>query len=174
MQDEKSKKPYLIEWLEDHKEDRGVMAALRHGLGQPPGSVVEMYPYIIPKLPHAVPKSTENAYFLIASLFALHPSFTDTGNFGDHFHQICKKSPEHADAVERRFKALLASHPDDLPDYLRQAVSFLKSKDEPINWSQLFKDVLDWGSPIHKVQRNWADSFWGDIELPENSTNEKG
>ena len=82
------------------------------------------------------------------------------------------------DALERRFTALLAAHPDDLPDYLRQAVSFLKSKDVPINWNQLLWDLQDWDKredPKYSVQKKWARAFWGgrqSIEQPNNSNNQ--
>lgn len=65
------------------------------------------------------------------------------------------------DALERRFTALLAAHPDDLPDYLRQAVSFLKSKDVPINWNQLIWDLQKWNDEDRRIQKEWARSFWG-------------
>ena len=64
-------------------------------------------------------------------------------------------------AVERRFVALLNTHPDDLDDQLRQAVSFLHSKDVPVNWHQLLRDVCAWGHPERYVQRRWAGAFWG-------------
>ena len=59
---------------------------------------------------------------------------------------------------------LLSAHPDDLGDYLRQAVSLLKSKDVPVNWQRLLKDVLAWKRrderPRLKVQKRWARNFW--------------
>ena len=54
-----------------------------------------------------------------------------------------------------------AAHPDDLPFFLRQAVSFLKSKDVPINWHQLMRDINHWNHPDRFVQHNWANAFWG-------------
>ena len=57
----------------------------------------------------------------------------------------------------------LAAHPDDLGDYLRQAVSFLKSEDVPVNWHQLLLDVMRWSHPEMRVtvQQRWARGFWG-------------
>ena len=76
------------------------------------------------------------------------------------------------DALERRFTALLAAHPDDLPDYLRQAVSFLKSKEEPVNWTQLLWDLQSRDKrddPKRSVQKQWARSFWGGRQSTEQS-----
>jgi CRISPR system Cascade subunit CasB len=141
-------------------ENRGALAALRRGLGHPPGTVPEMFPYVIPFLPESPPFWRENAYYLVASLFAYHPEIGREGNMGDHLAQARREGYE--EALERRFVALLASHPDDIADYMRQAVSFLRSKDIAINWSQLLNDLQWWGHPEYgdRVRKRWATSFW--------------
>jgi CRISPR system Cascade subunit CasB len=137
----------------------GDLANLRRGLGQPPGTVAQMYRYVIPWLPKNATQTTENAYYLIASLFSLHTAYSETGNLGDHLAQTISQGGE--DAVERRFIGLLSAHEEDLPDYLRQVISYLKSKGIPVNWDQLFTDILNWQSPNRRVQKSWARSFWG-------------
>ncbi len=142
--------------------DRGALASLRRGLGYAPGEAVEMYPYVMPYLPADVQDWEIDAAFLIAALFAYHPDPGGVGNMGDHFRQA--RDPQGDDtALERRFSVLLAAHPDDLPFHLRQAVSFLKSRQRavPVNWPQLLRDVLAWGHPDRYVQRQWARAFWG-------------
>ncbi|HID33062.1 MAG TPA: type I-E CRISPR-associated protein Cse2/CasB, partial [Anaerolineae bacterium] len=101
------------------REDRQALAHLRRGLGKKPGAAPEMFPYIVPWLPSPLYPQEEKAYYAIASLFALHPAIVANGNMGDHM--AATVEPGREDAVERRFVALLASHPDDLPDFLRQA-----------------------------------------------------
>ncbi len=141
------------------KEDRGALAALRRGLGQPPGAAPEMFRYVEPFLPQKRSAAQETAYYLLAALFALHPKATQAGNLGAHMAQARSEGGE--DALERRFTALLAAHPDDLPDALRQAVSFLKSKEVPVNWNRLFWDLQRWDEEDHRVQKEWAKAFWG-------------
>ncbi len=141
------------------KQERGALAALRRGLGQPVGAAPEMFRYVEPFLPKQRSQAQESAYYLVASLFALHPVTGYIGNMGNHMARTRSESGE--DALERRFTALLAAHPDDLPDFLRQSVSYLKSKEVPINWNQLFWDLLNWDHPDHKVQKQWASAFWG-------------
>lgn len=142
-------------------ENRGALAALRHGLGRPPGAAAEMFRYVEPWLPEKRSADQEAAYYLIATLFALHPKSIAEGNLGQHMAFIRKEGGD--DALERRFTALLAAHPDDLPNYLRQAVSMLKSKEAPINWDQLLRDVQAWNSPERWVQKAWARAFWGKL-----------
>ncbi len=141
-------------------EDRQALAHLRRGLGQKPGAAPEMFPYIVPWLPPNPHSQEEAAYYAIASLFAWHPAIAEKGNMGDHLAATLEKGRE--DAVERRFVALLAAHPDDLPAFLRQAVSYLASKDVPVNWDQLFWDIRFWGHPDYgdRIRKRWAASFW--------------
>ena len=96
----------------------------------------------------------------MAALFAYHPDPGGSGNLGQAFRRTLDPNGDNT-AIERRFTALLTAHPDDLPFYLRQAISFLQSKEVPVDWHQLFADVLAWGHPDRYVQKQWARSFWG-------------
>jgi CRISPR system Cascade subunit CasB len=160
-------------------QERGALASLRRGLGQPPGTVADMYRYVEPFLGEqgSGARFKESAFYLVAALFALHPKSTDEGNIGTHLAKT--RTDSGADALERRFTALLAAHPDDLPEYLRQSISFLKSKDVPVNWNQLLWDLQNWEKredPKYSVQKKWARSFWGGRQSAEsnNNSNDKG
>jgi CRISPR system Cascade subunit CasB len=154
------RKHAFVEYLEGLRDDRAALAALRRGLGQPPGTVADMYRYVVPWLPQDVRPRQEAAYYLVAALFGYHPAEGGAGNMGSHFARA--RGPQGDDtAIERRFTALLAAHPDDLAFYLRQAVSFLRSKEVPVQWHQLLSDVLAWGHPDRYVQKRWANAFWG-------------
>lgn len=152
----------FVNYLESKRDDRGALAALRRGLGHPPGTVPDMYRYVVPWLPGDAQRWKEDAYYVVAALFAYHPQEGGKGNMGDHFAKTCEPQGDNT-AIERRFTTLLAAHPDDLDDYLRQAVSFLKSKEVPVNWHQLLRDRMAWSHPDYRerVQKNWARSFWG-------------
>jgi len=149
----------FVTYLQGLQDDRGALAALRRGLGQDPSAAPEMYRYVVPWVPQDAEAWREAAYYLLASLFALHPGNATEGNLGAHFARAAAQGSHQA--IERRFSTLLAAHPDDLPVYLRQAVGFLKSKGIAINWHQLFEDMLHWNRPNHSVQKAWARAFWG-------------
>jgi len=159
MTQTKEQHPF-IQYLEGLHEDRGALAALRRGLGLQPGRAPEMFRYVVPWLPKKVSREAEAAYYLVASLFAYHPLITSEGDIGAHLHKTFSGEGENA-ATERRFTALLSAHHDDLPVYLRQTISFLKSKDVAVNWQQLFRDLQNWNHPQGFVQKRWAKSFWG-------------
>lgn len=159
--------------------ERGALASLRRGLGQPPGTVAEMYRYVEPFLGsmESGARFKERAFYLVAALFAYHPKSTNEGNMGTHLAKT--RTDAGADALERRFTALLAAHPEDLPDYLRQAVSFLKSKEEPVNWLRLVQDLQNWekrDDPKYSVQKRWAREFWRKNQTTDSTdnSNEKG
>jgi len=148
------------------KQERGALAALRRGLGKPPGSAPEMFRYVEPWLGEKRSAAQESAYYLVAALFALHPKSTREGNMGKHMAQT--RTPGGEDALERRFTAMLSAHPEDLPFHLRQAVSFLKSKNEvPVNWNQLLWDIQNWGGEDRLVQKRWASAFWSKSQPSE-------
>jgi CRISPR system Cascade subunit CasB len=154
----------FVTYLGSLRENRGALAALRRGLGHPPGDVPDMFRYIVPKMKAKSGTWTEKTHYLIASLFALHPVSISSGNIGNHFaRHLDHQNPENNTALERRFTILLTARPDDLHIYLRQAISFLKSKDEtPVNWHRLMWDILALGNPekVSKVQKRWAEGFW--------------
>lgn len=141
---------------------RAALAALRRGLGKQVGEAPEMYPYVVPALPD-VDEQQERTFYLVAALFGLHPRDvpTDDGrgvNLGASLSRLAGESE--SGGVERRFVALLNASRPDLPEHLRHAVSLLKSKDRPLDWVQLLRDVRDWEHPERPVQRAWARSYW--------------
>ena len=172
------------------EQDRGALAALRRGLGKPPGQASEMYRYIVRWLSssEATPYITwrEEVYYLVASLFALYPESTwppgqgpgYQRNLGASFAQLEQTSNQgrqgdgkQASSVERRFVALLNSNSEDMHTHLRHAISLLKAKDVAIDWAVLLGDLLWWDSYSRRVQRQWARAFWGRIPTTEASPN---
>jgi CRISPR system Cascade subunit CasB len=143
-------------------KDTGAMAALRRGLGKPPGSAAEMHRYVVPFLSARQSPRDDDSLYLLASLFAF-------------WHQGKKKAPDdspenigaslstlrdESDSIEKRFVALLNSHVDDLPNHLRHAIGLLKGKDVAVNWTKLLRDLRGWDHDARYVQRAWARGFW--------------
>ena len=145
------------------KEQRGTLAALRRGLGKVPGSVPETYPIVIPRMPEGTTRWEEEIYFIIASLFAYHPSPEGQGDMGAVFQKVHKESQ--SESIESRFVALLRAHKDDLPNHLRHAISIAKSHNVPINWAELFTDLRQWNRFDRKTQRKWANSYWKNVKI---------
>lgn len=160
MPDSQGRRDPFVLHLEELRQrgDRGALAALRRGLGRPPGTVPDMYPHV---LPWARDRWREDACYLVGSLFALHSEGREEGNMGTAFAIMRSRDTKASESLERRFIALLNSHRDELATHLRSAVSLLKAKDVPVNWHRLLRDILYWDHESHFIQQNWAREFWG-------------
>ena len=162
MYDEKEH-PFVVhlERLRD-QGDRAAMARLRRGLGKKMGAP-EMYPYDVPSLPES--RREQERYFLIASLFAMHPDPPSPRgiSFGLVFRRVWDKS-DRTDSVEKRFTNLLSADPADIGSRLRHAVSLAKARSVAIDYHRLMHDLRNWDHPDRYVQLAWARDFWGAIE----------
>lgn len=180
-------RPPLVNYLRsltnpENRNGRAALAALRRGLGKEPGTAMETFRHVVPYLPNDIRDGDERRYYLVASLFALHPdsawpeeelqSRRRPPNLGNSFRKLgddyrkgqavpTGDDKNRVSPVERRFVALLNSDREDLPTHLRQAAGLLKAKDVPIDWAVLLGDLLWWDSDSHRVQRQWASAFWG-------------
>lgn len=161
---------HLVSLVE--REDRGALASLRRGLGKEPGEAPGMFPIVERFLPENASQALVEAAYLVASLFGFHPCHREAApgsrpwdrSFGHSLRAIrFDDGGEENDGVSRRFVALLNCDREALPTHLRHLVQLLKAKKQeaPIDFVQLFYDILDWENVERKVQRNWAAGFWG-------------
>ena len=152
----------FIEYLESlsNREMRGELATFRRGLQHPPGRNIEMYPYIIPWLGNAKGKWEKQIYYLVASLYAYHPSSMKYMNLGEALRKVYQNRGE-SNSIEQRFVALLKSDPEDLPFHMRQVISLIKTDNIPLDWNELFYDLRRWPyENKYPSQEKWANSFW--------------
>jgi CRISPR system Cascade subunit CasB len=155
----------FVKYLEslDRDEARAALAALRRSLGKSPGEAADAHRYVLQFNPAIW---EESAYYLVAGLFALHPknwrneeNDKRQTNFGASFAWL--RASTDSESIEKRFVALLDCHEDDLSEHLRHAVSLLRSKEIPVDWARLLRDLRQWGHEGRFVQRGWARAFWG-------------
>jgi CRISPR system Cascade subunit CasB len=148
----------FISFLEDHSEDRAMLAALRRGLGKKPGEVSGMFPYVVPFVPERSIYVEENLY-LVASLYALHPLSVKSGNMGAHLRNLANNLGDDS-ATTRRFVQLLNQNHAALDTPLRQHITLLKGQDVGINWHQFLYDLNYWSHEDRFVQKQWAKQYW--------------
>ena len=157
----------------EKRQDRAALANLRRGLGKPPKTAMEMFPYLGRFLSHDTKPNYENTLFIVAALFAYYPDAKHTsGNLGASLREL----KENSDSIEKRFVALLNAEAEDLPYYLRQIIGLLKSNDIGINWGKLFFGVQNWKNENlkEKIQSQWAKQFWGNFtEKNQDNQNSK-
>ncbi len=118
------------------------------------------------------------AFFLVATLFALDKSAIDVtrwpdGNFGSIWLRLKLNSggaisEGRESPFDRRFNILLDADFDpltggELAFRLRQAVKRVVAAKDPavrINWPQLLRDLKGWRRPRRYVQKRWATSYY--------------
>jgi len=118
----------------------------------------------------------EERWFLAATLFAgnktrmvqsvMERPWYDT-DFGWTLRKIPIKSS--SNGVERRFTALLDNrdYNESLAYKLRQLVALADSRQVPVNWPALLKDLLYWDHPERFVQKRWARNYYSESEERE-------
>ena len=150
-------------------EDRAALAALRRGLGKAPGDVAAMHPLIVPFLPDDGNARDDEAWYLVGSLFGLHPepwrASAQTDGRGPSFGATLKrlrdaKGDAGGPGIDRRMVAILNAHRDDVGAHLRQAVGLLRGGALPIDWAHLLRDLLRWDHPERPTQRQWARDYY--------------
>lgn len=158
------------------REDRGALAALRRGLGKPPGAVPEMAPYVEP----AFDGAPDEAY-IVASLFGLHPHHDRSERqarrgLGSDLRALRTSADGEDPGAVRRFTALLDANREAVPEHLRHLVKLLRARtgDAPIDYLQLFYDLRDWDDTGHRVQKRWSSGFWGWEPAEGSGTNDPG
>ena len=151
----------LITYLKslEKRQDRAALANLRRGLGKPPKTAMEMFPYLGQFLSYETKTHYENAVFIVAALFAYYPDAPgNVKNLGASLRHL----KDDSGSIEKRFVALLNSDEEDLPRHLRQIIGLLKAREVAVNWQQLLFDVQHWKNENLKesVQYLWAKEFW--------------
>jgi CRISPR type I-E-associated protein CasB/Cse2 len=123
----------------------------------------------------------QDTMLLIATLFALNPAKVDAPwqqDLGAVLREVGQKrgGDEGVKAVERRFLALLGASPDELPTFLRHAISLAATEEVPISWQRLYQDVLklmkNYEDARQDVIRKWSRSFWKKAAATEKSNDE--
>lgn len=153
--------------------NRAALAALRRGLGRPPGAVPEMYRFIAPFTGESERRDREDAMFIVGSLFGLYPR-----------HSALKGSPLKAlrtldierDSIDKRVLALLNAGQQEIPTHLRHVVHLLASSDRQpaINYETLLRQLRSWNHPDRWVQRIWARDWWADYRSTDDEADASG
>jgi CRISPR system Cascade subunit CasB len=153
---------HLQQLAADH---RAALAVLRRSAGFDPGAYPPAFPYVeryVPDDSHAQDHRRQ-ARYLLATLFALHPHHLEGCSLAAAFGRLMRK--RESDSIEKRFVALLAADPEQLPVYLRQAVSLLAADDFGCDYASLETDLARWLNPFDidqrdRVRQRWARDFY--------------
>ncbi|NJP30071.1 type I-E CRISPR-associated protein Cse2/CasB [Microbispora sp. SCL1-1] len=151
-------------------EARRDLALLRRSLA---GGRQEADAYAV-VFPYDPPIEEQQAWLLVAGLFALHPQPRPRTSPGPSGAQrppsrsigvSMRRLVERRSSAERRFLQLLGVDRTALPHYLRQAVQLLHTENIPLDYDRLLDDVVILMSEhhdperAHRVRLTWARDF---------------
>ena len=155
----------FVEYLQSMLGDRGKMATLRKGLieNQAHATWPLLYRFMDFEKPYNV-----KALQTIAGLFAHHSTTIDSGNFGSLCHQLLdsdekqKMASGESGPISRHFQHALAANGDEIFSRVIRIVLRAKKDDIPVDYVQLFKDLMGWRSPYKKnrIKIAWGKEFW--------------
>lgn len=154
----------LFKFLRSRREDRGFMANLRCALVE--SKRYRAWPYLA-NFGGIGEKHGNKVVQTVAGLYATHSEETHDGDYG----AMCRKllsdderqklnQAEGIGPVSRRFQHLLAADGDEIFDRVVRLMLRAKAQDIPVNYEQLYKDLLDWEYHADWVRVRWAQSFW--------------
>lgn len=162
----------LLKFLRSRQEDRGFMANLRCALVE--SKRHRAWPYVA-NFGGIGEQHRNKVVQTVAGLYATHSEETHEGNFGATCRKLLsddeRKMLNQAEGIgplSRRFQHLLAADGDEIFDRVVRLVLRAKAQDIPVNYEQLYKDLLDWEYRTDRVRVRWAQSFWTpEVELEE-------
>ena len=149
----------FIEYLTKLKNDRGVMADLRHGFSET--TEHRAYPHIASWCD--ITNNCERKIFLlIAAGFAIHKKAVNFGNMGTVLKKIATGDGQGNDGLktfEARFRRLIScDKAEEICERLPGIIKLTEKKGVPINFVQLYYDLQYWNND-KKI--NWAAEYWG-------------
>ncbi|SER20505.1 CRISPR system Cascade subunit CasB [Actinokineospora terrae] len=155
-------------WVEANKSPSGQhLAAMRRGLGKPPGSVPQMWPLYEAVVSHEGSPRLAAEHAALC-LFGLHqqsqrtPMHTPGVGLGAALRRLSRLDNVSEEAVTRRFNAAAtATSFDELVEHLRRLVTQLRSKAIPLDYTRLHRDLLAWSTPDGqaRARRRWGMQY---------------
>jgi CRISPR system Cascade subunit CasB len=154
--------------------ERAELAELRRSLAFDPGTHPPTYRTVENFAMHAKSRLENDAYYLVAGLFALverpnpdrpAPTLEKPRNLGQSIAELYV-ARQKTRSVEDRFIALLDADSEQLPYRLRQIVALLRDA-TVIDWQTLLNDLRFWNLEDKRVQRRWAQAFYRHVSSTE-------
>ncbi len=152
----------LQQWVK--RDDRAALANLRRGFSET--TEHRAWPYLAEWCDLANDRD-RTIWRTIAAGAATLESSANTGNLGVTLRELAlgrsaEKKDEALNSFAGRFRRLLACDSvGELCDHLTPIFRAAKQKEIPVNFRQLFWDLVKWGNDPQAVRTRWAQAYWG-------------
>jgi CRISPR system Cascade subunit CasB len=156
-------------WKRNEGAPGADLAALRRGVGREPGTVPEMWRFYITLVDTGVVTNRLRAEHTALTLFGVHqqsqkvPMHRTDHGLGTALRAVRRSDKFSEQAVDRRFTAAAtATSMAELTLHLRGLVGLLHDIDQPLDYTQLFRDLNNWQYPQNqgRVRRRWGSQYF--------------
>jgi CRISPR system Cascade subunit CasB len=163
----------LLEFLRERRGDRGAMANLRCALVE--SKRHRAWP-LLARFRGIGDDFSALAVQYLAGFYATHPQEEGMeGNFGETCRRLLsddERQKAHSSGepgpISRRFQHLLAAQGEEVFSRVLRLVVRAKAEGVPVNYGQLFDDLMQWRLYPETIRVRWARSFWASMaeEVP--------
>lgn len=168
----------LFVYLDRHRDDRGLMAALRCALV--PAKRHQAWPLLARRFGGLqANEHRARAVQMVAGFYAMHPPSSDSGRTAKNLGDLCRHLlgddervkldlAEGVGPISRRFQHLLAADGEEIFDRVLRFVLRAKAEGIALDYRQLYQDLLQWQDHADWVRVRWARTFWApDVQEPQ-------
>jgi CRISPR system Cascade subunit CasB len=168
---------------------KAILAKLRRGIGQHPGSSPELWETTLGEIPESLWRNdreerdrVERCVFTALTLFALHQQGKSTSTESDWMQrkdqglgtamQALIHDPDERERITKRFVVLATSESlKELTWHLRGAVQLLRRDGIPLDYAQLAGELyaFDEGTRRNDVRMKWGRQFYRNTKPKEES-----
>jgi len=147
------------------RDERGALADLRHGFS--PATEYRAWPYVA-KWCDLADDRERRIWTTIAAGFATHKRTVPGSNMGSTLRAIAlsdaggTRTDGALSTFDARFRRLLTcGSAEEVCVHLVGVIRTAERKNVPIDFEQLYWDLLMWQSPKRDVRVQWASHYWG-------------
>jgi len=147
------------------KGDRGALAHIRHGFSE--ATAYRAWPYIAGWCRNLADDRERSIWLVVSAGFATHQrTVRGSGNLGAVIRQLAtgqdaRKPVEALKSFDGRFRRLLTcASAEELSLHLPGIIRAAERNGIPVDFEQLFWDLIRWENPEGKVRIKWATSYW--------------
>jgi CRISPR system Cascade subunit CasB len=153
------------------KNDSGAKAGFKRALSGESEHIRKIYPFVLPFLGGVSDWEQEHSWIPVACLSVYYPQDIREDDKHRNFGRSCQclSSATTSEGADRRFRALLDLSLEDIYSPLTALVRQLKSRGIAIDYPRLLSDLRQWDHADQYIQDQWARTFWGAMQQPDES-----
>lgn len=156
----------IINWLEKNKDNTGMMSDLRKGLNDELKYKSWLHLGVICDISNEWQESVARTISALFSIYRCHsPEF---GNFGFSIRLLDQKLQSNSGKILKRLMGI--NDINTLCLCLPHIVNMMKSKNIPINYERLCRDVFWWGYSSQSKEK-WCESYHANKKDEEDVSN---